>query len=204
MPTEFYSRQWFRYVGAIVWTLLATFSLIFGPLFLSGVLKDANGQPARDAGIAMTIMSVPLAGAAALLWFNVIARYRPQLRICREAIEVNVIGASSLDGVPLIPSLVRIVWLVLSLQGFKSQIGWIPWSMLRSVELTGMPMAREIVIDGTIVYPTFSGDTLTARIGNIIAFCDAEFKMSLDEIATAIQHFHSDAAARESLPSLRL
>lgn len=91
-----------------------------------------------------------------LAWFNVHACRKPLLRICEEGIEVNIIGASSLDGVLLIPSLIRVAWLVLSLQGFKKQIGWIPWELFHNVEVAGLPMMRSLVIDATIVYPNVS------------------------------------------------
>jgi hypothetical protein len=124
MLTNFYSRMWFRYVGAAVCTLLAMFCLVFGPLFLLDILRPANGNPGKDAGVAMSIMLLPMSLVMALSWFNVAVRRKPLLRICREGIEVNVIGSSSLDGVPLVPPLIRIAWLVISLRkspGFHGQ-----------------------------------------------------------------------------------
>jgi hypothetical protein len=199
--TIFFAKTWFYYVGAILCTMLALFCVIMGPLFLFGVMKRADGQPGTDAGSAMSIIAVPMSELAILGWFNVIARRKPLLRICCDGIEINVIGSSSLDGVPLIPSIIRIAWLLVSLEGFKKQIGWIPWSMLRGVEVNGLPMVRSMVIDGTIAYPNIVGGT--ARIGNTIAFRDAEFVESLDGIASAIRTFHANLEARESLPSLR-
>lgn len=201
MPA-FYAKSWYLYVGAIVFTMLALFCAIFGPLFLFDIMKRADGKSGTEAGVAMSIMAVPMFLIALLGWFHVYARHKPLLRICEEGIEINVIGASSLDGTPLIPNLVRVAWLVLSLQGFKKQIGWIPWEMLRNIEVVGMPMTRSLLIEATIAYPTFRGEAMTARIGDSIAFRDAEFQEPLEVIASTVQKFYHDPDARSALPSL--
>ena len=139
---------------------------------------------------------------ALLGWFNVFARLKPYLRICSDGLEINVIGASGLNGIPLIPTFARVAWLILSLKGFRKQIGWVPWTTFRSVEVAGLPMVRSLVINATIVYPTFRGDAITAQIGNSVAFKDAEFQDSLDSIAASIQMFYDDTEARKALPSL--
>jgi hypothetical protein len=197
----FYAKSWYRYVAAFVFTMLALFCMILGPLFLFDILKRADGKPGTEAGVAMSIMAIPLAMLALLGWFNIYARLKPLLRIWNEGLEINVIGASSLDGVPLIPTWVRVAWLILSLQGFKKQIGWIPWTTFRSVEVAGLPMMRSLVINATMVYPTFRNDAVTVQIGNTVAFRDAEFQDSLESIATAIQAFYHDREARNALPS---
>ena len=56
--------------------------------------------------------------------------------------------------------------------------------------------------EGTLVYPTFAGEKLTATIGDSIAFGEAELAYPLDYIAWAIRHYQSNPEARESLPSL--
>ena len=198
----FYAKSWYLYVAAIVFTMLALFCAVLGPLFLFDIMKRADGKPGTEAGVAMSIMAVPMFLIALLGWFNVYSRLKPLLRICEEGLEINVIGASSLDGVPLIPNLVRVAWLIVSLQGFKKQIGWIPWEMFRDVQVSGLPMMRSLVINGTVAYPTFRGDALTAQIGNSIAFRDAEFQDPLDVIASTIQVFYDDPNARDALPSL--
>ncbi len=152
----------------------------------------------------MSIMAVPMFLVALLGWFNVYARLKPLLRICEEGLEINIIGASSLDGVPLIPNLIRVAWSIVSLQGFKKQIGWIPWEMFRDVQVSGSPMMRSLVIIGTVAYPTFRGDDLNAKIGDSIsvAFRDADFQDSLDAIASTIRAFYDNPKARNALPSV--
>ena len=198
----FFAKTWYLYFGAILFTALSAFSAIMGPLFLLEIITPAHGRPGTEAGIALSVMAAPMWLIALLGWFNIRAHRRPLLRICEEGLEINVIGASSLDGVPLLPIVVRVAWLILSLQGFKKQIGWIPWPSLRTVQVRGLPMARALVIEGTIVYPTFRGEQATARIANAVSFGDAEFQDPLDTIADAIAAFSLEPEARSTLPSL--
>ncbi|MCH2131664.1 MAG: hypothetical protein MK179_21195 [Pirellulaceae bacterium] len=200
--TVFYAKSWYLYVAAVVFTMLALFCSILGPLFLFDIIKRADAKPGTDAGIAISVMAIPMVLAALLSWFHVYARFKPLLRICEEGLEINVIGASSLDGVPLIPHLVRVAWLVLSLQGFRKQICWIPWELFRTIEVTGLPMMRSLVIDATVVYQKFRGDEQTAEMGNSVTFRDAELKETLDVVAATIQTFYDDPDARSILPSL--
>lgn len=200
--TTFYAKSWYIVAAAILFSVLTLFCVVLGPLFLFGILKNAAGRPVPVAGIAMSIIAVPFGLIAVLGWFNVYARRRPLLRICVEGLEINVIGASRLDGVPLIPNMVRVAWLVLSLEGFRKQVGWIPWKMLRGVEVSGVPMIRSLEIDATIIYPTSRGEEISARIGNHIAFADVEFQDRLETIAAAIETFAEDPTARSELPSL--
>jgi len=198
----FYAKSWYFYAAAIGCTLLGLFCAILGPLFLFDIVKRADGKPGTEAGVAMSIMAVAMCLFALLGWFNVYARKKPLLRICEEGLEINVIGASSLDGVLLIPNLIRIAWLIVSLQGFREQIGWIPWEMFRSIEVSGLPMMRTLVVNATIAYPSFRGDAMTAKISNSVAFRDAEFQDPLETIALTIQAFYDDPKARNALPSL--
>ena len=203
LPTDFYAKVWYHYVLAIVFTSFTVFCAILGPLFLFDMLRPADGKPGTDAGIAMSIIALPMGLLAMLGWFNVYSRRRPLLRIYREGIEINVIGASSLDRVPLIPPLARVAWAIVSLQGFKKQVGWIPWSTLRIVQVTGLPMVRVMVIEATIAYPTFRHGERGARIGECVAFSEAVFRDPLDVIASTILSCHNDLETRNRLPSLR-
>lgn len=202
LSTVFFARTWYLYVGTLFFTTLAAFSVIMGPLYLLEIIKPAHGRPGTEAGTALSAMAAPMCLIALLGWFNIRARRRPLLRVCEEGLEISVIGASSLDGVPLLPVMVRTAWLILSLQGFKKQIGWIPWSSLRTVQVRGLPMTRTLVIDGTIVYPPFRGEHMTARIANAVSFRDADFRDPLDTIADTISSFALNPEARSTVPSL--
>lgn len=200
--TIFYSKRWYIFVLAMVSTFFAIMGAIFGPVFLFDMIKRADGKSGREAGISLSIFAVLFSLFALVGWFRVYASSKPLLRIFKDGLEINVIGASSLDGVMFIPGWIRIALLIVSLQGFKKQIGWIPWESLRNVQLEGLPMLRSLVIDATIVYPSFKGDTQSATVGEKIVYCDAEFKDPLESVFRTIQMYHQNPDARTVLPSL--
>src|SRR4051812_12790295 len=78
-PAEFMARTWIFVVQALIFGGLASFSLVFGPLFLFGFMKKANGMPGTDAGIALTALSVPFLLVFALAVYHLSARRRPLL-----------------------------------------------------------------------------------------------------------------------------
>jgi len=199
--TVFYAKTWYHIAGALIFTFVGSVSVILGPLFLFDILKRADGKPGTEGGIAMTILGSFMMLIALLGWFNVYARRTPLLRICREGMLINVIGASSLDNVPLVPGILRVAWSILSLQGFKKQVGMIPWESFTGAKVTGLPMARTLVIVASIDYPDRKGQSLHSLQDSIWVFREAEFRDSLDKIAAAIHDFHHDLESREALSS---
>lgn len=197
-PTQFTGKTWIFIAQALVVGGLGIFSLILGPLFLFGVMKDARGQPAPDAGVALTIMSVPFLLSFALAVFNVVTRRRPIIRVCREGLVINMIGSSSLDGIPLIPTMIRAAWLIVSLQGFKQQILVAPWESLQNAAVSGPPMARTLTIVGPMFRAMNPRDT--AAQANQITFRDVAFVLPLHQIAGTIQAYWRDPESRQNLP----
>jgi hypothetical protein len=197
----FYAKTWYHSARALVFTVLGLVSVILGPLFLFEILKRADGKPGTEAGIALLIIGSFMILLSLLGWFNVYARRKPLLRICREGLVVNIIGASSLDNVPLVPGILRVAWLILSLQGFKRQVGMIPWDSFGDAQVTGLPMMRSLVIVASIVYPNRRDQSFKSSPGSIIIFRESEFRDSLDKIAAAIHEFHSDQETRVVLQS---
>ena len=124
--TEFYGDSWLYRTGAFLSALLAFICVLIAILFLCGISKPANGIPGGVAAVRLLLVAVPICFFAILFWFHVLARRRPLLRICQERLEVNIVGRGSLDLVPGIPTSIKLVWLVLSMQGFRKQIGWVP------------------------------------------------------------------------------
>ncbi len=197
--TEFLAKTWIFVVGAIVLGGLAAFSLILGPLFLFEVAKNARGQPAPDAGLALTIMSVPLALMFALAVFNIAARRRPLLRVCREGLAINLIGTSSLDGVPLVPTLVRVAWLIVTLQGFRQQILFAPWASFRGASISGLPMVRKLTIAGDMYRS--SRIEPAEPFANQVVLDESAFVVPLEQIAGTINEYRQQAELRDSLGS---
>jgi hypothetical protein len=172
--------------------------LVFGPLFLFGLMKSADGRPTTDAGIALCIMSVPLCLVCALAVFNLMARRRPILRLCREGLEVNQIGVSSLDGVPLVPGWIRVAWLILSRQGFRQELVRTHWQTLESVHTGGVPMARTLTIDAAF-YRRADADGSPSI--SQLCFREVAFEVPVDHIALAVNGFAHDPDSRGLLPS---
>jgi hypothetical protein len=199
--TQFNGKVWILIVVALVFGGLGAFCLLLGPLFLFGIMKDARGQPATDAGVALSIFAVPFLLVTALAVFNVVARLRPMIRICREALVINSIGSSSLDNVPLIPGAIRIAWLLVSLQGFKQQLLLAPWQSLRNVQISGPPMARTLTIVGLIYRAPQGQPAASTPIANQITFAESSFEAPLDQVAASIHAYWRHADARKSLPN---
>lgn len=201
--TEFFGKTWTFYAGAFFFTPFALFCLTLGPLFLFGVMKPADGRPGTVPGIAISSMTVPCLLFSALAWFNVAARRRPLLKLFSDGFKVNVIGASSWDAVAWIPSLIRLALKLLSGAAFRSKIGWIPWETIRSVEVSGLPMMRILLIHATVVYPSKVGKDMSATTADYVAFREDELRVPLDEISVAIQEFLDFPKNRDALPNLR-
>jgi len=200
LSAEFYGKTWIFKAQAIIFGFLGGFSLIMGPLFLFGVMKPVDGRPGTTAGIALTSMSIPLTLIFLLAIFNLAARHRPLIRFYREGIEFNIIGSSSLDGVPLIPPLIRITWLIISFQGFKRQSVRTTWQELQYVHISGPLMMRGL----TIIAPFFqSYDAQFGQINNYanqLAFSDVDFIESLEIVSETITTYQTSPEFRKFLP----
>src|SRR5258708_6298227 len=105
--SEFFGKTWTFCAGACIFTTFTLFCLILGPLFLFGVMKPADGRPGTVPGIALSSMAAPCLLLSASAWFNIAARRRPLLTLYSEGLKVRVIGASSWDLVPWLPSKIR-------------------------------------------------------------------------------------------------
>jgi len=146
-------------------------------------------------------MSVLFLAVFAMAIFNIKARRRPLLRICREGVEVVQVAPSSLDRIPLVPGLVRVAWLILSTQGFRRRIIRFPWRDLQEVLVSGPPMARSLTI---VAYPSFLATAdLPPGIfaADRVVFPEVTFASPLDEIARAVRSSANLPATPGHLPS---
>lgn len=199
--TEFYGKTWLYRTGAFLSALLAFICVLIAILFLCGVSKPANGIPGSVAAVRLLLVAVLICFFAILFWFHVLVRHRPLLRICQEGLEVNIVGRGSLDHVPGIPTSIKLVWLVLSMQGFRKQISWVPWESFRGVKVSGMPTMRTLTIHCTVAFPRFRGDELEATVADNVIFRSSEYHDSLDEVANAIETTFNHPSTWSALPS---
>lgn len=205
-PTQFRGKTWIFFAQAIIFGQFAVFALVLGPLFLTGAMKRADGRPATDAGIPLTVMGTIFAAVTALAVFNIVARRRPLVRLCREGIVVNRIGVSSLDGVPAIPgfgramALLRVAWLVVSLQGFRQQLVYSPWESFRAAQVSGLTMQRRLTIFASFFRPP-NEEEWPEHLGKWITFEEVAFAVPLDHVAHSVTMYFTDVSARQRLPS---
>jgi hypothetical protein len=197
-PTQFQGKIWIYVAQAAVFGGLGMFSLVMGPLFLFGALKKADGTPATDAGIALCSMTVPFFLIFAFAMFNIRVRRLPVLQLFREGLEIVLIGTSSLDQIPL-PALIRIAWSIVSTEGFRTKVVRVPWECFRGVEVSGVPMARQLSIFKV------PGDGVLAVESPLEAIVLQEvlFKAPLEQIAHAIKVIANSSEASTHLPSWR-
>ncbi len=184
---EFKTKMWHRYPVAYVFSLLAIVNILLGPLYLTGILKPADGRPGQQAGIFLTCLAVPFTATAVLMWSQLLAFRRPLIRIYDDGIEVNFVGPTQLDNTPLIHPLMRIAWSVLSGQGFKQRIGWIPWEHFAGAQIVGPPMMRCIILHGNIFFTTVDGDRATEPMATSVTMRDADFCVPLEVVAEALR-----------------
>jgi hypothetical protein len=197
----FFGKTWIYFVQAFVLGGFSIFSLIVGPLFFFGVLKDVNHKNATLAGAMLSIIGILFFSVFCLAVFNIMARRRPLIRLCREGIEFNIIGASTLDKVFFVPGMIRVAWLLFTLQGFKSQIRRSPWQCFHDIKITGLPMCKVMTIVADI-YPSDTNDYMPMQaVAQQLGFREVAFNIPLDQVAHAIQEYASNELLQCSIYS---
>jgi len=194
MRDQFRGKTWIFWAQLIGCGCLGMFSLIFGTLFWSGAMTDANGQVRREAGPPMVIIGFCLAAVAVKAAVDIAARVGPVIRCYREGIECKIIGATSLDGMP-VPGLVRIAWGLVSLQSFRSRRLRVEWSHFRGAEVGGYPMAYVLTLSGGFTNLTDGG------VVDVVRFQQVALRTHPEQVADALNHFACDADLRDRLAS---
>lgn len=199
--TRFAAKKWIFVVQAVVCGTFGLFGVIMGPLFYSGTLRKANGRPATDAGLPLIVIGILLLLVFFKALFDLAARRGPILRICREGIELKLIGRSSLDKVPLVPGMIRVAWSIISLQGFASNVVRMPWECVQEVHVSGLPMSKTLTITGTMFSARTPDLTAVPPIARSIGFPEVAFVAPIDEVASVVRHFAADPTLRGDLES---
>lgn len=200
-PIQFKAKRWIFFVATYFSVFFSIFCLIMGPLFLAG-MKDAKGEPAMDAGLYMTLLGVPSLMIFSLKLYRVITTREPLLKIAQEGIVHKFVAMSSLDRIPLIPGILRIFWLAISGQGFRSTLVCIPWESFRSATVSGPKMAQILTIESLDLIP--NPGAIPSKAITIPKFLihQVELKSTLQEVADSILFWSSrNATERKNLPS---
>jgi hypothetical protein len=200
-PSRFMAKTWIFVANLIVFGGLATLSLLLGPLFYFGYMKQVGGEPRTDAGVILCWMSLPFLLLSALAAYNLWARRRPLLQLWREGITIMQIGSSSLDGIPLIPTLIRAAWLIVSTQGFRKTMLYMPWPCFQDAWVSGLPMARQLTIVGSPPHPSTGNLPLYSTPAARVVLHEVAFVAQLDQIADVLKSSASSPTIRNQLPS---
>jgi hypothetical protein len=208
-PLGYRGKTWIYTAQAIIFGGLGGFAGIMGPLFLSGILRPAHGRPGTQAGIALSIMSVPFLLLFAGAFNQRLAYGQLILRCYREGIEFDLIGDTG-RRIPLVPRLFSILWSHVSGRAFQRSTVRLNWSNLQDITIIGMPMARELFIRGEWQSPRKS-TTASAKMPNVefeeiaygpeFAIPEVTFARSLSDIATEIETVANNEQLQQSLPS---
>ena len=143
----------------------------------------------------MVIVGSCLLAVAALAFFNIVCRAAPLIRCYREGIECNLISASRLDSVRLLPGEIRLAWLILSLQGFRSHRVRIAWSEFAGASVSGHPMAYVLTLNG-------AGRNLkTGRTVERVSFKQAALNDMPQRVAESLSFFAIYPFQRAELPT---
>ncbi|WP_165067877.1 hypothetical protein [Paludisphaera rhizosphaerae] len=187
-PVEFRAKMWICRVEAVVGGLLTLNFVVLIALMITH-------RPNKGVDVKDGLITLGMGGVCAVLFahgvYSLRVRRRPLLRICREGIEALVIGESWLDKIPLIPGFLRIVWLLLSGQGFRSRVVRIPWMRLGDSTLHGTSSGRVLEISGTTDY----GEPET------IYFTELSFRLPVTRIAEAISSYRNGSKIPTTLRS---
>jgi hypothetical protein len=148
----FKAKMWTDVALAAMFGPMTLFALILGPLFLFGVLKDAQGAPAVDAGVgllASLILFLPMSAIAA---YQIYAKRQPVLELDSVGFLYRVAGSHpDSRWYRFLPSLFQMIWIVLSGRAFVRQVIAVPWHCVDDVWISGLPMMRKLSIHSHIV-----------------------------------------------------
>lgn len=193
MQDSFSGKTWIQWLRLVGCGGLGLFSVGFGVLFVSGVMTDVRGEVRTEAGPPMLIVGCGMLVVTVMAACNIAALASPIIRCYREGIECNLVGATSLDGVSLLPGLVRVAWAILSLQGFRSQRVRIPWPEFGGASVGGIPMAYVLTLSGECE------NLKDGRVVRSIAFAQVTLVDHPEHVAAALNDFAADASQRHSL-----
>jgi hypothetical protein len=205
-PLAYPGKTWIYTAQAVLFGGLGGFAIVLGPLLLNGAIRPAHGDPGTSAGIALTVMSLPLL----LVFAGAVSRHRahrkPVLRCYRQGIEFDRIGDSSKRTL-LVPPLFFVLWSHVTGRAFQRQILRLAWSEMHEVTVIGMPMARELFIRGewrlgqNQTDKMFDAGLNEARHSlPALAIPEVTFVRRLSDIATEIETVANNVRLQQELP----
>ncbi len=199
--TRFFGKTWVFWAQFLFTGLFGVLGIIMGVVASSGLLRDAFGKPRTDAGPPLLAIGGFMLVVAVLNCFNILALSAPLIRCYREGIACNLIGATSLDGIPIVPGLhriimlIRLVWAIVSLQGFRTQQLRATWQNFRGAHVEGPPMAHVLILNGMFVNED------TGQTFDSFAYLQSALKDHPRAVAEVLNRLACDQRHRQLLSS---
>jgi hypothetical protein len=201
LQTEFAAKTWIYKALALIFGGLGIFGLIMGPLFLFQIMLNARGKPATDAGVALTISSIPFLALFAYSTFSILARRRPTIRLFKEGLVAREIGAPLPNLFEYLPALLRVAFHVISFRAFKQRTLVLPWESFAGATILETTFDRWLILEGKVYGLTRGENPRAMELANQKAYPEVEFRMPLQQIAATINCYHQDLTLREKLES---
>jgi len=89
LKTAFFGKTWTQWASMMALSALGLFSIPFGVLFWTGLIKDANDRPRPEAGPPMVLIGTFMLLAACGAFYGIIVRQKPLVEIYRDGVLVR-------------------------------------------------------------------------------------------------------------------
>jgi hypothetical protein len=200
--TEYRAKTLSQWVGACVSGGM-TLGCLYGLLCLTHLIGDQAPKPWRGdaaAAVVIALMTAMVLPRCALSLYQALGRRKPVIQICREGLEVRLVGWNSLENVAHLPEWISYVWSVLSFQGFRTRRLRLMWADLEKPRLTGRASVRVLVLRGRFWKAGEEGDPRNSPAADYARFDQQDFAVPMDDIATAVVRFQENEKQRGFLP----
>lgn len=194
MRDRFFAKTWIHWAKLLVFLPLGAFAIVAGVLFWTGTLTDAHGVVRPSGGPPLVIFGCLFIFVAAMALARILASIRPIIRCYRSGIECNLAGVTSVDGIPLVPGVIRVAWAIFSTQGFRAQRLRIQWDHFHGAEVRGLPMALVLAVHGTAT------NVSAEFAASVITFKQAALREHPQEVAESLNHLAGNSTRRDQLP----
>jgi len=195
MKDQFAAKTWIFWAQAVIFFPMGFFSFVMAIGFGTGSMKDVRGEVRTDGVVPMSIFGTLMLIVAAIALCKIIRLRPPIIRLYREGIECNLIGASKLDAVPFIPRFFRLLVAIFTGEAYRANIARIAWPDVATARITGLPGMYTLELLGKV--QLLNSHETTDYAG----FRQAALVDPPQEVADSINHFRLNPAARKSLAS---
>ena len=184
---EYYGRRWISRAGVVGFGLLSLLYFTSAALCFSAVIKPQNGQDGHATGAIL----LGAGGLTSYGFASSVARLRrlrqPIIRLSTSGVNIQLLGRSSLDYVPWVPWLLRVIWWIVSLEMFRVEMIHIPWASLRFAEIRENLLLRWIVLGFEQVNDALGLPGVDLHGSGEIAIEQTSLATRVDVCAAAIQ-----------------